>query len=321
MRYIPLDPKFLSNAGGCDFSIYIYNPQHERFVLFKKEDAAIEREQLKTLTKNGQRPVFIPSEQAHQLNHYLSQNLQSIIDDRNMPLEEKSERFHALAETVMRGLFENPPDMPMFVSTARNVSDSLSQLLVSGPAVISKLNDLRSYDYHTYSHSLNVTALSVALFMEMTPDHAFDTLADLTRGVLLHDIGKCDVPPEVVNKPGKLTEEEWVLMRNHTVNGYKRLEADEDLSPDSRIISLLHHESVNGKGYPGGLGIDKIPFTSRICKVCDVYDALTSRRVYKKGMKAFEALQLMTSEMRGEFDPDILRAFIVLLDKMGKTRF
>lgn len=317
-KYIPLDPKYLHPSGACEFSIYVYHPGRNRFVMFKKEDASIQKDQIDTLTKGGRQPIFVPHEYSYQLNEYLSENLSEIVDDPNLPLEEKTEKFHTMATSVMKGLFENPPDNETFVRTAKNVSDATSELIVHGPKAISQLNALRSYDYYTYSHSMNVTVLSLGLYQELVPNATMEQIKDLTRGVLLHDIGKRDVPTELTNKRGPLTESEWDVMRSHTTKGYERLDSDKDLSDDSRYVSLYHHEAVDGTGYPTKIKISEIPFTSRVCKVCDVYDALTSRRSYKNGMKPFETLQIMQQEMKTKIDQDILKQFIMFLQKMGK---
>lgn len=317
-KFIPIDTKYLESADNCNFEVYVFNKDRQRFVLFKNEEAYLDHEKMITLTKNGTQPVFIPSNYSYQLNEYLSENLSQVVNDPNLPLEVKTEKFHTMANTVMKNLFDSPPDMKTFISTAKNVSNSISDLLVTGPASIAQLTALRSYDYYTYSHSLNVTVLSVGLYQELVPKAEEEKITDLTRGVLLHDIGKCDVPTELTNKKGKLTDEEWDIMKAHTTKGYDRLKEDTDLSEDSRQVSLYHHEGFDGSGYPMGIEGLMIPFTSRICKVCDVYDALTSKRSYKSGMQAYEALQLMTQEMREKFDPEILKTFILFLQKMGK---
>lgn len=317
-KYIPIDTKYLESAGNCNFTVYVFNKERQRFVLFKNENAYLDREKMLTLTKNGTQPVFIPYEYSYQLNEFLSENLSQIVNDPALPLAEKTEKLHTMANTVMKNLFDSPPDMKVFVSTAKNVSNSISDLLISGPESVAQLTALRSYDYYTYSHSMNVTVLSIGLFQELMPKALEEQIKDLTRGVLLHDIGKCDVPTELTNKKGKLTDDEWMIMKAHTIKGYERLKEDEELTEDSHLVSLYHHEGYDGSGYPMGISGLNIPFTSRICKVCDVYDALTSKRSYKNGMNAYEALQLMTGEMKNKFDPDILKTFILFLQKMGK---
>ncbi|RJP20941.1 MAG: HD domain-containing protein [Candidatus Omnitrophota bacterium] len=320
LEYITLDPAFLLADKVCGFPIYLYHPGRDRFVLFKSDGTKISQDTLEILSKGGRRPVFVPRANSYELNHYLSENLTKIVEDPNVQVEEKTQKFHTMAQMVMKSLFESPPDMDSFLVTSKNVSDSIAMLLTTEPQAILLLNNLRSYDYYTYSHSMNVCVLSVGLFQEIqkkcTPDH----VRDLSRGVLLHDIGKCDIPTELTNKRGPLSEAEWEIMRSHTTKGFQRLMDDSEMTDDTRYVALYHHEAVDGSGYPTGKKNDQLPLTSRICKVVDVYDALTSKRSYKDGMTPFEALQIMTKEMKSKLDQDILKEFVLFLQKMGKLR-
>ena len=317
-NYIKLDQKYLVANRASDFSIYLFVPTRRRFVLFKSEGEPIRPEQLESLTSGGRRPVYVPVEHSTALTYYLSENLTGIVEDASLPLELKTEEVHTLALTVMKNLFDSPPDMGEFIATATNVSHALADLLTASPLSIGMLNRLRSYDYCTYRHSLNVSVMGVGLFLHLHPGASPVEIHDLTRGLLLHDIGKCDVPRELTNKPGRLTDAEWQIMRSHPIKGYKRLEHDKALSQESHQIALFHHEAVDGSGYPKGIRKNTIPLTSRLCKVVDVYDALTSNRSYKLRMNAFDALVLMTRDMKTQIDQDLLKEFILFLDRMGK---
>jgi putative nucleotidyltransferase with HDIG domain len=127
-------------------------------------------------------------------------------------------------------------------------------------------------------------------------------------GALLHDIGKIIVPTEVLNKPGKLTDEEWAIMKRHPEAGLE-LVADIDFPGDIRSIIRNHHERWDGKGYPDGLAGEAIPLAARILCVADVYDALTTTRSYRPGLTHARAAEIMRSS-DGQFDPDLLEMFI-----------
>jgi putative nucleotidyltransferase with HDIG domain len=127
-------------------------------------------------------------------------------------------------------------------------------------------------------------------------------------GALLHDIGKIIVPTEVLNKPGKLTDEEWAIMKRHPEAGLE-LVADIDFPGDIRAIIRNHHERWDGKGYPDGLEGEAIPFAARILCVADVYDALTTTRSYRPGLTHARAAEIMRSST-GQFDPDLLETFL-----------
>jgi putative nucleotidyltransferase with HDIG domain len=127
-------------------------------------------------------------------------------------------------------------------------------------------------------------------------------------GALLHDIGKIIVPTEVLNKPGKLTDEEWTIMKRHPEAGLE-LVADIDFPGDIGAIIRNHHERWDGKGYPDGLQGENIPFAARILCVADVYDALTTTRSYRPGLTHARAAEIMRSST-GQFDPQLLETFL-----------
>ncbi|MBI1388947.1 MAG: HD domain-containing protein [bacterium] len=318
-EFIPLDANQLTPGKEYQFPIYLFHEGRNRYVLFKNENDSISSGQMESLTREGKRSVFIPKGNLQELNQALTENLAGLIDDPSVPIEAKTQRVHAVSRTVMQNLFDAPPDNKAFIQTSKHVSDSMAELMIREPASISQLATLRTYDYYTYTHSMNVCVLAVGLYSYMNPRETPDTIKDIARGMLLHDIGKCDVPTELTNKKGKLSDAEWDVMKSHTVKGFHRLETDEQLTSDSRGVSLMHHEALDGSGYPDGRGASNIPFTSRLCKVVDVYDALTSRRSYKKGLKPFEALRLMTSEMKDKIDQNILREFILFMDQLSKA--
>jgi putative nucleotidyltransferase with HDIG domain len=132
-------------------------------------------------------------------------------------------------------------------------------------------------------------------------------------GGFLHDVGKTAVPLEILNKPGKLTDEEWVAMKNHTVAGadiVAKLNFPWEILP----IVRSHHERWNGTGYPDGLAGEDIPFTARILCVADVYDALTTARSYRPALSREEALQIMERDAGIGLDPELFAKFRALLD-------
>jgi putative two-component system response regulator len=133
----------------------------------------------------------------------------------------------------------------------------------------------------------------------------------------MHDIGKVGVPDAVLNKPGKLTPEEWVEMKKHPEYGAKILGgSDNELIQMSATVAWCHHERWDGKGYPRGLGGADIPIEARIASLADVFDALTSRRIYKPSFSLQETLELINKESGTQFDPTVVEAFHRCLPKI-----
>ncbi len=169
---------------------------------------------------------------------------------------------------------------------------------------------IESKDCYTQGHCQRVADLACLLAEHAGADHGFDAQAMFwfRIGALLHDVGKLMIPPEVLNKPGKLTDEEWILMRSHTTAGVAIL-ADIEFPWDVRPIIESHHERWDGRGYPNRLVGEAIPLTARILCVADVYDALTSVRSYKRALTHDEAVGIMRRDVGTMFDPQVFAWF------------
>ena len=137
-----------------------------------------------------------------------------------------------------------------------------------------------------------------------------EQLKTIGMGALLHDIGKMKVPDEILNKPGKLTAEEFEIMKKHPTYGYELLKNDKHVSADSLDIVLSHHEHTNGSGYPNALTEHEIKPLTRIVCIVDVYDAVTSGRVYHNAMTPHDALKKMYNWTQGNFDQALVEIFI-----------
>ena len=184
--------------------------------------------------------------------------------------------------------------------TARLESDFLDVVRRWGDSIESK-------DEHTQGHCIRVADLSCALWAHVA-DENDGSVFWFRIGALLHDVGKLMVPAEVLNKPGKLTEEEWDLVRKHPSAGVELL-ADIEFPWDVRPIVESHHERWDGKGYPHGLAGEQIPLMARVLCIADVYDALTSRRSYKRAFTHEEAMEIMRTDVGTQFDPTLFEAF------------
>jgi len=150
----------------------------------------------------------------------------------------------------------------------------------------------------------------------------FHTIDLLAKSAPLHDIGKVGIPDHVLLKPGKLTPEEWVIMRTHARLGYEAIEqAEKDAEKPveflalAKQIALCHHEKWDGSGYPGGLAGDAIPVSARLMALADVFDALINRRVYKAPMPYEEARSIIVADRGKHFDPDVVDAFVATFDQ------
>jgi putative nucleotidyltransferase with HDIG domain len=179
----------------------------------------------------------------------------------------------------------------------------------------SKALDLR--DKETEGHTQRVTETSLKLARAMGVEE--EEILHMQRGALLHDIGKMGVPDSILLKPDKLTEEEWEIMRKHPVFAYEMLSPIAYLRP-ALDIPYCHHEKWDGTGYPRGLKGEEIPKAARIFAIIDVFDALTADRPYRKAWSEAQALAHIQEQSGKHFDPQVVVAFLSLLDKDVKTK-
>jgi HD-GYP domain-containing protein (c-di-GMP phosphodiesterase class II) len=185
--------------------------------------------------------------------------------------------------------------------------DDISSSVMRNPGALVSLARLKTQDDYSYMHSVAVCALMVALSRQLGQDD--DTCRRAGLAGLLHDLGKAVMPLQVLNKPGRLTDEEFAIMRTHPVRGHELLLEGQGADGDTLEVCLHHHERVDGTGYPHGLSGDAISLVARMGAVCDVYDAITSNRPYKAGWDPAESIARMAS-WKGHFDETVFSAFV-----------
>ena len=189
----------------------------------------------------------------------------------------------------------------------RPLVEEISDSVIRNPGAIVSLARLKTQDDYSYMHSVAVCALMVALGREL----GFDEEQCRTAGTagLLHDVGKALMPLGILNKPGKLTDEEFDVMRSHPARGFELLQEAKGADPSAMDVCLHHHERYDGGGYPHKLPNDKLSQLVRMGSICDVYDAITSNRPYKMGWDPADSIGKMAS-WKGQFDPVIFATFV-----------
>jgi len=188
------------------------------------------------------------------------------------------------------------------------VTKNLSNNFDSVNDLVLCLSKVRSINEYTYTHSLNVSLLCSLLGSWLNLDHTH--IEKLSRCGILHDIGKAKIPLHILNKPDKLTESEFDEIKKHPVIAYRILEQDASISKDVAKGVLMHHEREDGSGYPLGLKSEQIHYYAKILAVVDVYDAMTSNRVYKKRQTPFDVLEMYESEYLTKCDTRIMLTFL-----------
>lgn len=197
---------------------------------------------------------------------------------------------------------------PVHLKTISSVIEDMVDEILKNRKVMINVVDLRTYDDYTFSHCLNVALLSIVLGTVMKLGRT--ALQELAMGAMVHDIGKIFINKEILNKKGKLTEEEYEIVKGHVQKGFDYLNPKGDLSENAMKTVLQHHEKYDGGGYPNGLSGNDIHIFGRISAVSDVYDALTSKRPYRGAMLPSDAVEYIMSGFGNMFDPAVVEAFI-----------
>jgi HD-GYP domain-containing protein (c-di-GMP phosphodiesterase class II) len=185
--------------------------------------------------------------------------------------------------------------------------DEIASSVWRNPGAIVSLARLKTHDDYTYMHSMAVCALMVSLGRQLGMDE--NSAREIGLAGMLHDMGKAMMPLEVLNKPAKLTEAEYAIMKTHPQHGYELLLEGRGVGEVALDVTLHHHERPDGKGYPHGLSGESLSRVARMGAVCDVYDAITSNRPYKSGWDPAESIARMAS-WAGQFDNEIFQAFV-----------
>jgi len=189
----------------------------------------------------------------------------------------------------------------------RVVNNMIDSIFHNQAALIS-LTRIKDYDEYTFVHSINVCILCLTLGRHL--NFSREELEQMGIGALLHDVGKMRIPPEILNKPGKLTEKEFSEIKKHPLYTLELLEKAKGISEASKHVALQHHERYNGRGYPYGLRGEEIGRFGQIAAIIDVYDAITTDRVYKKAIPLHEGIRMIYQGSKEDFNQILVERFI-----------
>jgi len=257
--------------------------------------------------------VVMEAQNDAEVNEALARAADSARAEASVPLHEELNRaakICAKAKQAMTSIFKEAR-MGKAVDTvlARRVVEEITDSVTRNAGALISLARLKNADDYTYMHSVAVCALMVALGRQLGLDSTQIHSAGIAG--LVHDLGKAAMPLEVLNKPGKLSEQEFAIMKTHPAEGHRMLlEAPEGIDPVALDVCLHHHEKVDGSGYPEGLAAGEISLFAKMGAVCDVYDAITSNRPYKTGWDPSDAIRKMAEWAPGHFDQEVFQAFV-----------
>jgi HD-GYP domain-containing protein (c-di-GMP phosphodiesterase class II) len=295
---------------------------------WKKAFLLAENEDLKTLKTCGIQEIWIDTdkgldvgadavistdaEEKAKVEAELSKIAKEPARVARIPLDEELDRarkLQAKSRAAVTSMFQEARmGNAIKVSEAGPLVDEISASITRNPEAFLNLSRLKTKDDYTYMHSIAVCALMIALGKQLGLTGA--ELKDAGLAGLLHDVGKMQIPEDVLNKPGKLTDEEFDIVKQHPRKGWDLLQGSPDITAVALDVCLHHHERVDGTGYPERISGEPLSLFARMGAVCDVYDALTSNRCYKHGWEPAETIRKMAEWRNGHFDERIFQAFV-----------
>ncbi len=275
--------------------------------------AILDEFMIDSLKQLGVGGVYV-SEGDIELTEKKSEEPTSAIAKNNISKYHEDDRARVrLTESVKKRVSEgvqylyNNSESPEFYQASNTITNDLMKAITDNNAVAVDISALRASDEYTFKHSVDVATMSMIIAQKQ--GYTKQEIYEIGISGLLHDMGKSKIPLEVLNKPARLTDEEFEVMKTHALLGYRILQEKEEFTDAIRYGVLQHHEKMNGKGYPMGVTADKIHKFAKIMSVVDVYDALVTTRPYKKAFSQRTAVEMIMS-MTEELDITAMKAFL-----------
>lgn len=214
------------------------------------------------------------------------------------------------SKDIQKKLFQDAENgSPLDLSSVKNITDESIALIFKNPNALSCVLNLRNKDEYLLEHSVAVSVLITIFSFYLKIDK--DKVKELAIGAFLHDVGKIMIPAAILNKPSKLSAAEFEVMKQHASHSINIIKQTPGVSPLSLEVAQLHHEQLNGNGYPNNLQGDEISRYGRMIAICDIFDALTSTRCYKKGMSQVKAFGILRNlAIEAHLDSKLVDQFI-----------
>ncbi|MEW5994716.1 MAG: HD-GYP domain-containing protein [Candidatus Zixiibacteriota bacterium] len=311
-RFVPIYLESLRIDSVLGFDLYL--KQGDRLILYRNANLPFTEKTRRNLADNGVACLFITGESKPRFQSYIEKNLSQVLRDPAILEEKKAGILYQTSTNLIRDVLARPT-LGENIRRSKNVVTNTVEFILKGREAFLNLLKITSFDYYTYTHSVNVCTFSVALARQYGY-HDEQFLNELGIGALLHDVGKSRVSERILNKRSKLSPIEFEIMKKHPQWGVEILSETGEVSPVSHYPVLQHHERGTRQGYPNGLSLDEMHLYSRIVAIADSFDAMTTQRVYQRAMDTFPALKIMMS-MKGAFDEGLLKAFVTLLGPAG----
>ncbi|MCL2075139.1 MAG: HD-GYP domain-containing protein [Betaproteobacteria bacterium] len=283
IRSLGIKELYIDTERGLDLSHARTVEEVEGTLQQQMETIAEEREDIARFVEPIRGSIKAEAPRARKLHTETNQVIQNLMQSVRMGAQIEIDRMMPLTESMIDSILANQSAML-------------------------PLTALKRHDTYTFEHSVSSCALMIAFARKLGMSR--EIIRDLALGALMHDIGKARIPNSILNKPGSLTSSEFTHMKLHATHGVEILEKAPNVSAISVQVTAQHHERYDGSGYPKRLKGDEISIYGKMSSIVDVYDAISSNRVYHRGLRPSEAMKKMLEWSEFHFDPKLVHSFI-----------
>lgn len=311
LALIPISPLTLSSLFPVGADIYSRQKGEQQPILFLAADQVACDDALELIANAVDLKLFICSEQSATFQKHLREHFELWFEDDSIPIQNKAAMLSEVVRNVLSEEFTRN-DTNMIVNASKQLGVQVAKLTTDRSLTGAELCQILHHDYGTFTHSGNVAFYCSLLAAEL--GFSGLELEEIATGGLLHDLGKLDIDERILNKPGKLDEFEFRTIKEHPLTGFRRLTKSNEATQTQLLMTYQHHERLDGKGYPVGIGGDEINIVSRICSVTDVFEAMTSHRPYRNALSYKQTLEIMSESVNKAFDKEVFRCWLSIVN-------
>lgn len=309
-KYLPVTLKSLKIGPFNKSELYLKNSAkgaHNYVLYWKGGDRLFINDKREEFIRKNINKLFVPKNGRKQYLRFMESNLERVVGHEDTCAKEKLGIAKDIAVNIVSDL-SSVPDEICNIERAKQWISGVMGLVRNSKNNYIDMGNMKEDDRYLYGHSIDVTMLSLIFAHHIGLN--VEEISELGLGLFLQDIGMKDVDPLIINKPTKLNSEEYTMIKKHSEIGFQMLQDTGQVSQESSMLALLHHENFDGSGYPHGLKENDISLYGRISRVVDVYSAITSDRPYANAKTSDAACVIMKEKMKGLFDTEVLGDFI-----------
>lgn len=315
-RTIIIKSLFVEELLGFD----IYLKHGHNYTLYKPKTSPFSARDKERFENNKVEKLYLKADDFSDFNKYMENNLKQIIFNDQISLESKVKAVYATSINFLDEIYSKSYDIGSEnkVDRSYELAKHIMELAMSDKEALNHISTLINGNFCEFAHGVHMASISVS-FANYAYNLDKDELVDIALGSILHDIGKTKIDNLILNKPGKLLNEEYEIIKKHPIYGYDMLKS----FYTETILNMVkgHHERWCGNGYPTGISGNKISRNALISIICDVYCALVVDRPYRDAMLRSEALLMMEEKMADHFNPELFKKFKTFVKEIWPEDF